>query len=111
MSFRSMMYELLYDVPEKREVTKFQCIFTTVDGKEHIYNGLNWMETAAFYDPIKYLCGKPKRDGFLWDDNKVAYPVENVLSYKYIPIGRGYVMNKDKFKEFFPDEEVIEENT
>ena len=106
MSFQSMMYELLYDVPEKREVTKFQCIFTTVGGKEHVYNGLNWMETAAFYDPIKYLCGKSKTVGFLLDDDKVAYPIENVLSYKYIPIGKGYTTNNNKFQDFFPDEEV-----
>lgn len=106
MSFQSMMYELLYDVPEKREVTKFQCIFTTVDGKEHVYNGLDWMETAAFYDPIKYLCGKSKTVGFLLDDDKVAYPIENVLSYKYIPIGKGYTTNNNKFQDFFPDEEV-----
>ena len=106
MSFQSMMYEPLYDVPEKREVTKFQCIFTTVDGKEHVYNGLDWMETAAFYDPIKYLCGKSKTVGFLLDDDKVAYPIENVLSYKYIPIGKGYTTNNNKFQDFFPDEEV-----
>ena len=106
MSFQNMMYELLYDVPEKREVTKFQCIFTTVDGKEHVYNGLDWMETAAFYDPIKYLCGKSKTVGFLLDDDKVAYPIENVLSYKYIPIGKGYTTNNNKFQDFFPDEEV-----
>lgn len=106
MSFRSMLYEFIYDVPEKREVTKFQCVFTTVDGKEHVYNGLNWMETAAFTDPIKYLCGESKRVGFLLDDDKVAYPIENVFSYKYIPIGKGYTTNNNKFQDFFPDEEV-----
>lgn len=108
MSFKSMLYEFIYDVPMKREVTKFQCVFTTVDGKEHVYNGLNWMETAAFVNPIKYLCGIPKKNGFLLDDDRIAYPLGNVLSYKYIPIGTGYVINKNKFRNFFPDDEVIE---
>lgn len=111
MSFRGMLHEFIYDVPERRKVTKFQCVFTTVDGKEHVYNGLNWMETAAFVDPIKYLCEKPKRDGFLWDDDRVAYPLNNVLSYKYVPIAYGYTTNKNKYQDFFSNDEVIKENT
>lgn len=98
--------EFIYGVPSEREVTKFRCDFVTTDGKEHSYNGYKWMEEAAFYNPIEYLCDKAHEQGYLWDDDRVAYPMENVLSFKMIPVAKGKVTDYNKYKSFFSSEEV-----
>lgn len=106
MNIKEYIYEFIHGVPYEREVTKFRCDFVTTDGKEHSYNGYNWMEEAAFYDPIEYLCNRVSETGYLWDDNQVAYPLENVQSFEMIPVAKGSVIDRNKFKNFFPDEEV-----
>lgn len=101
MSIKKFIYEFIYEVPPERVVTKFRCDFVTTDEKEHSYNGYNWMEEAAFYNPIRYLCDKAHRKGYLWDDDRVAYPMENVRSFKMVPVAKGKVTDCNKYKIFF----------
>ena len=108
MKIRELIHEFIYGVPTERIVTKFRCNFITTDGKEHSYNGYKWMEEAAFYDPIRYLCSEAHERGYLWDDDGVAYPVENVRSFKMIPVAKGKVIDRDKFRSFFSDKEVLD---
>lgn len=108
MSIKEFIHEFIYGVPSERIVTKFRCDFITTDGKEHSYNGYKWMEDAAFYDPIRYLCIEAHEKGFLRDDDGTAYPMENILSFKMIPVAKGKVIDRHQYKNFFLDEEVLD---
>ena len=108
MSIKKFIHEFIYEVPLERVVTKFRCDFVTTDGKEHSYNGYGWMEEAAFYNPIGYLCDEAHRKGYLWDDDKTAYPMENVRSFKMVPVAKGKVTDCNKFKNFFASNEVLD---
>ena len=108
MKIKELIHEFVYGVPTERIVTKFRCDFITTDGKEHSYNGYKWMEEAAFYNPIGYLYDKAHRTGYLLDDDGVAYPMENVRSFKMVPIAKGKVFDCDKYKDFFSDKEVLD---
>ena len=66
------------------------------------------MEEAAFYDPIRYLCTEAHEKGYLRDDDGTAYPMENIRSFKMIPIAKGKVIDRHQYKNFFLDEEVLD---
>lgn len=108
MNIKKFIHECVYGVPFEREVTKFRCDFVTTDGKEHSYNGYKWIEEAAFYNPIEYLCNRAHERGYLWDDDGVAYPMENIQSFKMILIAKGRAISHNQFKNLFLDKEVLD---
>lgn len=68
--------------PNTTTLSKYKIVFKTVDGAEHEFNQMNYIDTST----IRCSVGEIYLDNehFLKDDDGCLYPIENLLEIRFV---------------------------
>lgn len=80
----SKLTEFIFGKPEIIFVKHYTAHFKTVDGESHVCSHWKYIDTERLLvSPCDYLTGLVKAEGYLIDDDNIAYPFTNILSIKW----------------------------
>lgn len=94
--------------PETTTLEKYKMVFTTVDGKEHEFNRINYADSSAIWCSVGdfyLMC----LDDYLKDDDGTFYPIKNVVSINFIlvdTLNNVIKRGKDIAQVFYPRNEI-----
>lgn len=64
--------------PRTTTIRHYTLRFITVDGKQHTYSGMSYVDPAQLLcSPVEYYLIDCK---FLYDDDGIIYPISNIIS-------------------------------
>ena len=67
--------------PNTTTLTKYHIYFKTIDGENHLFTGMRYVDPSAIRGHIadEYLRG----ENFLKDDEGIRYPINNIISIEF----------------------------
>jgi hypothetical protein len=67
--------------PNTTTLTKYHIYFKTIDGENHLFTGMSYVDPNAIRGHIEdeYLRG----ENFLKDDEGIRYPINNIISIEF----------------------------
>lgn len=92
------------------KVTRYNVLFKTADGKEHIDSSYNYVNTNLLKDNILHsilLLGQ----NFMIDDDGIFYPMSNVLEIKTVEVETKYVIARRGYSIWYGKEDILDDKT
>lgn len=92
------------------KVTKYNVVFKTADGKEHINSSYNYINTNLINSSVLNII-LLQGQIFMDDDNKIFYPLSNVLEIKAVEVDSKYAIARRGYSIWYSKENILDDKT
>ena len=93
--------------PTKSTLQRVKPVFYTVDGNKHYGITYKWVKASGLLCSVgEYVMIDIKSDGYIYDENKVMYPITNVLSIEWNVVQEKTVIGEFPYRIYFLNSEV-----